>query len=342
MKSFIFDVLQSLKDKGEDLSSLYFILPSKRAGVFLRQELSTIVKKTIFSPTIISIEEFVEELAQLKSINNTELLFEFYNSYLALTPKAEQETFETFSKWAQILLQDFNEIDRYLIPQDQIFDYLSAVKELDHWSLEDNKTEVVKNYLKFWHKLKLYYKHYTKNLIDKKTGYQGLIYREAVENIQNYCSSTKRKHIFLGFNALNTAEESIIQELLTNNLAEVYWDIDETFIENTIHDAGLFTRAHKNKWKHFEKNPFNWISKHYTEPKKIEILGIPKNIGQAKTIGSILKKIETKNPDLKSTAVVLGDENLLIPILNSVPQSINKLNITMGFPLSSIPLASLF
>ncbi|WP_299249025.1 PD-(D/E)XK nuclease family protein [uncultured Lacinutrix sp.] len=342
MKSFIFDVLKNLNDKGENLSTLTFILPSKRAGVFLRQELSTVVNKTIFSPTIISIEEFVEELARLKSITNTELLFEFYNSYLALTPKKEQEPFESFSKWAQILLQDFNEIDRYLIPQDKIFDYLGAIKELDHWSLEDNKTDVVKNYLKFWDKLKLYYKHYTKALISKKTGYQGLIYREAVENINDYCLTNTQKHIFLGFNALNTAEETIIQTLLKSELAEVFWDIDEVFIENPIHDAGLFTRSHKRNWKYFEKNPFNWITGHYSESKNIEILGVPKNIGQAKTIGSILKIIETKNPKLKSTAVVLGDENLLIPVLNSIPKTIDKLNITMGFPLSSIPLASLF
>jgi len=342
MKSFIFDVLQNLKNKGEELSNLNFILPSKRAGVFLRQELSTVVNKTIFSPSIVSIEEFVEELAQLKSINNTELLFEFYNSYLALTPKQEQETFETFSKWAQILLQDFNEIDRYLIPQDKIFGYLSAIKELDHWSLEENKTDVIKNYLKFWNKLKLYYNHFAEALITKKTGYQGLIYRKAVENIQNYCSSTKQKHIFLGFNALNTAEKTIIQELLENDLAEVFWDIDEVFIRNPIHDAGLFTRTHKKKWKYFENNTFNWETKHYSQPKNIEILGVPKNIGQAKTIGSILKKIEVKNPNLKSTAVILGDENLLIPVLNSIPSTIEKLNITMGFPLSSIPLASLF
>ena len=342
MNSFIFDVLQNLKEKDEDFSNLCFVLPSKRAGVFLRQELSTVLNKTIFSPNIISIEEFVEELAQLKSSTNTELLFEFYNTYIELTPKSEQEPFETFSKWAQILLQDFNEIDRYLIPQNKIFDYLSAIKELDHWSLEDNKTEVVKNYLKFWKKLKHYYNHYSENLISKKIGYQGLIYREAVKNIKNYSTNINQKHIFLGFNALNTAEETIIQELLKNNLAEVFWDIDEVFIENPIHDAGLFTRQHKEAWKYFKTNPFNWITKNYSAAKNIEIFGVPKNIGQAKTIGSILKKLVAKNPSLKSTAVVLGDENLLIPVLNSMPSEIDKLNITMGFPLSSIPLASLF
>ncbi|OIQ23419.1 PD-(D/E)XK nuclease family protein [Lacinutrix sp. MedPE-SW] len=342
MKSFIFDVLTDLKNKGENLSNIHFILPSKRAGVFLRQELSAVVKETIFSPYILSIEEFVEELAQLKSTLNTELLFEFYNSYISLTPKAEQESFESFSKWAQILLQDFNEIDRYLIPQDKIFDYLSAIKTLDHWSLDDNKTDVVKNYLKFWDKLKVYYKHYNKALISKKIGYQGLVYREAVNNIESYISTTSKTHVFLGFNALNTAEETIIQNLLENNLAYIYWDIDKVFIDNKIHDAGLFTRGHKHNWKYFKKHSFNWESNNYTTNKNIEILGVPKNIGQAKAIGNILEKIGSKNPDFKSTAVVLGDENLLIPVLNSIPLDIKKLNVTMGFPLNSIPLASLF
>lgn len=342
MKSFIFDVLIDLKNKEEDLSNIHFILPSKRAGVFLRQELSRVVNKTIFSPYILSIEEFVEDLAQLKSVTNTELLFEFYNTYLQLTPKKEQEQFESFSKWAQILLQDFNEIDRYLIPQDKIFDYLSAIKTLDHWSLDDNKTDVVKNYLKFWDKLKLYYKDYSTSLIKQKIGYQGLIYREAVENIQHYSNTTSNKHVFLGFNALNTAEETIIQELLKNDLASIYWDIDKVFIENKIHDAGLFTRQHKNSWKYFANNPFNWVSTSYSIPKNIEVYGVPKNIGQAKAIGNILSEIAVNNPSFKSTAVVLGDENLLVPVLNSIPIAVDKLNVTMGFPLKSIPLASLF
>ncbi len=343
MKSFIFDVLNDLNNKGKNLSELTFILPSKRAGVFLKQELSNVVNKTIFSPIIISIEEFVEELAQLKTISNTELLFEFYNSYAELTKKEERDTFEGFSKWAQILLQDFNEIDRYLIPQSNIFEYLSAIKELEHWSLEEPKTKVIKDYLKFWDKLKIYYKHYTEALLRKKVGYQGLVYREAVENIQSYINNKQNKdHVFLGFNALNTAEETIIQELLQNEMAEIFWDVDQAFLNNPIHDAALFTRQHKKNWKHFRDNPFNWVTDNYTLPKKITVLGIPKNIGQAKTIGSLLKSISKQNPSLKSTAVVLGDEDLLIPVLNSIPKNIDSLNITMGFPLNSIPLASLF
>ena len=340
MISFITKVLLDLQIQNVNFSDITFVLPSRRAGVFLRKELSSIINKTTFSPIIISIESFVEELSQLKSITNTELLFELYNTYTELTPKEEQEPFESFSKWGQILLQDFNEIDRYLIPQKNIFEYLTAIKDLDHWSLDTNPTEVVSNYLKFWNKLYPFYQDFYKRLIHQRKGYQGLIYREAVENIESYIENNPKKHVFLGFNALNTAEETIIQELLQNELASIYWDIDKTFIDSPFHDAGLFTRNHKENWKFFQKNTFNWIESNYSTKKNINIYGVPKAIGQAKTIGNILDDLPEN--DIKKTAVVLGDENLLLPILNSIPKSINAINVTMGFPLRSIPLAALF
>lgn len=343
MATFIFDVLKDLQNSNENLSELTFVLPSKRAGLFLKHQLSKVVKQTIFSPNIISIEEFVEDLSQLKSISNTELLFEFYNAYIKVTNNNEADTFESFSKWAQILLQDFNEIDRYLIPQKNIFDYLSAIQDLNHWSLEKNKTDFVKNYLSFWNKLHNYYSLLTEQLINKKIGYQGLIYREASKNLKSYIQNNpERQHVFLGFNALNTSEETIIQELLQNNLAKIYWDIDTVFINNPKHDAALFTRQHKNDWAFFKNNPFNWITTNYSKEKNVSVFGIPKNIGQAKYIGTLLNNLQKDNQSLQNTAVVLGDENLLIPVLNSLPSTVEALNITMGFPLKSIPIASLF
>ena len=341
--TFILDVLNDLKKNNYNLSKVTFVLPSKRAGLFLKHQLVHVIQETIFVPDIISIEEFVEDLSGLKTTSNTELLFEFYNSYLALTKKEDQDTFESFSKWAQILLQDFNEIDRYLIPQENIFNYLSDIQELTHWSVEANQTEFVKKYLQFWNKLYTYYKHFTKELLNKNIGYQGLIYRKAAENCDTYISNlTDKQHVFLGFNALNTAEENIIQQFLKSGLAKVYWDIDSVFINNPKHDAALFTRQHKKNWKHFDNHPFEWITENYSKEKNINIYGVPKNIGQAKYIGTLLKNIEAETKSLQSTAVVLGDENLLIPVLNSIPSSVEALNITMGFPLKSIPLASLF
>ena len=345
MTTFIFDVLKDLQNQNTNFSNLTFILPSKRAGLFLKHQLAQITNKAFFAPTIISIEDFVGELSELRNIGNTELLFEFYNTYQAQTKTEDIDSFESFSKWAQMLLQDFNEIDRYLIPQKNIFDYLGAIKEIEsnHWSLEENQTEFIKKYLSFWNKLHSYYAHFTKSLLEKKIGYQGLIYREAVENLESYIqNSSSKQHIFLGFNALNTAEETIIQELLHNSLAKIYWDIDQVFIDNPKHDAALFTRQHKTNWLYFKKHPFNWVTNNYSEDKNISVFGVPKGIGQAKYIGSLLKKLGASNPSLQNTAVVLGDENLLIPTLNSLPENIQSLNITMGFPLKSIPLASLF
>lgn len=342
MTSFIQDVIDDLVTKEVNFSELVFILPSRRAGVFLRRTLSLTINQTIFAPKIISIESFVEELSDLKTTTNTELLFEFYNVYIALTPEKERESFDTFSKWAQIILQDFNEIDRYLIPQKKIFDYLKAIKNLEHWSLQEDQTKLVSSYLKFWNKLNDYYNAFTTSLISKNKGYQGLLYREAFNNSNAYISSTDKHHVFLGFNALNEAEEKIIQQLLHNKLATIYWDTDKQFMNNKIHDAGLFLRQHKNKWSYFKDHDFNWINDHYSTKKNINIFGVPKNIGQAKAIGTILQDLSKNDASLKNTAVVLGDENLLIPVLNSVPESVSTLNITMGFPLKTIPLASLF
>ncbi|SDG79430.1 PD-(D/E)XK nuclease family protein [Winogradskyella thalassocola] len=343
MISFIKSVLVDLQKKHLNLEDLYFILPSKRAGVFLKHHLSTLIKQPIFAPQILSSEEFVEELSGLQNLPNTDLLFRLYETYKALTTDEEQESFESFSKWAQILLQDFNEIDRYLIPQEHIFDYLNAIKEIHHWSLDPNQTDLIKNHLKFWKQLKNYYKAFTDNLIQSKQGYQGLIYREAVDNLESYMENCNGKiHIFLGFNALNTAESQIIQGLLKNDLAHIYWDIDKAFIDDSVHDAGLFTRQHRKQWNYFETQPFNWVTNYYNEPKNIRAIGIPKLVGQAKYIGQLLEELTEKETNLSTIAVVLGEEQLLLPVLNSIPKNITKLNVTMGLPLQYVPLASFF
>ncbi|MEM9679592.1 MAG: PD-(D/E)XK nuclease family protein, partial [Bacteroidota bacterium] len=330
------------KEKGYGFSELTIILPSKRAGVFLKHYISKKIKTTIFSPQIVSIEEFVESLSQLKQGSNSELLFEFYNSYLALTPKEQAEPFDAFAKWGQILLQDFNEIDRHLIPQEQIFDYLGAIQELNHWSLQDHQTEFVKNYLSFWNKLYQYYEHFSDSLIKSGIGYQGMIYREAVEHLESYIQNNRTKHIFMGFNALNSAEETIIQELLHNDLAEIYWDIDAVFMNDPLHDAGYFARQHKANWPYFQRHDFNWLGTSYKEEKQINVIGVPKLVGQAKYVGQILDQQLKDGHPLHKTAVVLGEEELLIPVLNAIPPEVNAVNITMGLPLKSIPAISFF
>ncbi len=343
MTSFLEDVIVDLQKRLIDVSKLTFVLPSKRAGVFLKELLSRHYKKTSFLPEILSVETFVETLSDVVYCQNTELLFEFYDVYLAITPKDQLESFDKFSKWAQILIQDFNEIDRYLISTPTLFNYLSAIKEINHWSLDKEQTPSVKNYISFWNRLPLFYTGLKQALLEKKKGYQGLVYREAVNNLEQYIATNReKKFVFIGFNALNKAEEIIIQELLQQDLALIYWDIDETFINDPIHDAGLFTRVYKSNWPYFTKHPFSWIIKKYTTAKNINVIGAPKQIGQVKYIGELLNELCKTQKSFSGTAIVLGEENLLIPLLNSIPNDIGPLNITMGLPLKSIPMALLF
>ena len=340
MTSFIYDVLRDLGTHSNDVSKLSLILPNKRAGIFLKMEWAKLNKTTGFLPQILAIETFIEDLSQLRLLSNTELIFEFYQVYLELTPSNEIDSFDSFSKWAPVVLQDFNEIDRYLIPQHQIFEYLSAIQELNHWSLDPNSTPLIKGYLSFWKKIQTYYTKFTDHLLQKGAGYQGLIYREAVENLESYIQNHPNKsHVFLGFNALNASESTIIQELLQQDKAKIYWDIDQTFLETPQHDAGYFIRQHQKRWSHFKSQPFKWVSNYYTTPKNISVVGTPKNTGQVKYVGALLDQLYTENK-LQNTALVLGNEDLLVPILNSIPSTIEDINITMGLPLKQIPFSA--
>ena len=341
MHSFIFEVLKKLISKGHVIPQLTFVLPNKRAGLFLKREIARQVTPPTFLPEIISIESFIEEVSQLKQLNNTEALFEFYALYVSTTPREDAESFDRFSKWSSTVLQDFNEIDRHLVEPTKIFKYLSAIQEINHWSLDPNPTKIMKGYLRFWKQVARHYTNFTEYLLNKGLGYQGLIYRNAVLNLEAYLQNTKRKtHIFLGFNALNAAESSIIQALLQQGKAEIFWDADKLFLENPYHDAGLFMRRYKKEWPYYKSKPFNGVATNYTTPKVMHITGASKQISQAKYVGELLSELSTQNK-LDNTALILADENLLLPVLNALPPEIENVNITMGLPLAQVPLASL-
>ncbi len=343
MKAFLEEVLDYLIiEQKIDLAQTSFILPSKRAGNALKEHLKQKVSGTIFSPEVWSIEEFLNEVTQLSELDNTQSIFSFYEVYKKLTPPKETEDFETFYGWAQTLIHDFNEIDRHLIEVDNFFSYLSDIQEINHWSTQDNQTELIKNYLRFWRQLPIYYKHFTQQILKAGTAYQGLQYRKAAETISKFLNTTDKNYIFLGFNALNKAEQEIIQNVLAAKKGDVFWDIDKSFFENQNHQAGLFIRDYKKNWPYYaqEKQSLKQLSNNYSQPKSIKTYAVSQNIGQAKKIGDILSKFSLE--ELKKTAVVLNDETLLLPILNSLPKNVEKVNITMGLPLKDTPLASFF
>ena len=322
----------------KELSNATIILPNKRAKVFLLESLKNQMMGTAFAPNIISIEEFIQEMACLRTIDSIELLFEFYEVYQGITPKGQCQNFEQFATWATTAIQDFNEIDRYLLDPKKVFTYLEAIEALKRWQVEASKTtKLIDNHLEFWAKLPEYYASFYEHLVSKGIGYQGLIYREAVNKLESFAAATTHKIYFAGFNALNQAEEKIFKYLAKENSAKIYWDIDAVFLNDPHHDAGLFIRRYKKEWKSFVHQDFEWVVNHFSEQKNIQIIGTPKSIGQAKIVGTLIEKIQTTHPNLEKTAVVLGDENLLLPVLFGLPDSVDALNITMGYPSKNNP-----
>ncbi|AYN06057.1 PD-(D/E)XK nuclease family protein [Flavobacterium sp. 140616W15] len=323
------------------LAETTIVLPNKRAKIFLVEALKKQIQNTVISPKIISIEEFIQDIASVRSIDSIELLFEFYEVYLSITEKKNQQSFELFANWGKTLLQDFNEIDRYLLDPSHVLSYLKDIEDIKKWGIEvENKTQLLENYIDFWKLLPSYYESLYTHLLNKQIGYQGLIYREAVNNIDHFTNSVQNQHfVFAGFNALNAAEEKIIQHLIASEQAKIYWDIDKTFLNDPYHDAGLFVRRFKQDWKYYKANPFEWILDDFSQSKNIQVIGTPKSIGQAKITGSIIEEIITNNPgsSLDKVAVVLGDENLLVPLLYALPSSVGALNITMGYSSKNNP-----
>jgi len=338
MTLFIAKVVKEVLQQHKTSSNLCFVMPSQRACVFLKEELLNSLSNATFLPKIISIEEFIQEIAKLKLIDNTKLLFEFYSVYKEIIPKENLEEFSSFSQWATTVLHDFNEVDSYLISPNQLFTNLSDTKQLNTWFQKRKPSELAINYLRFFEYLHQIYNKFYQKLRINKVGYQGLIYREAIKNLSNYIQIKKDSHfVFVGFNALNGAEEKLVQELLQANVASIYWDADVSFFE-TSNEAGHFLRKYKKEWKYYNDNPFLWINDHAFSDKNIEIIGAPKNISQIKYVGDLLSKFN----NYSKTAVVLADENLLNITLNSLPKQVEKVNITMGYPLKDVPLANLF
>ncbi|MDP3314315.1 PD-(D/E)XK nuclease family protein [Lutibacter sp.] len=336
MQSFISKVVDDVIEKHNSLSNIIFVLPSQRACVFFKEAILASQKEAFFMPKIENIENFIQELADINLIDSTQLLFEFYSVYKQHSLNENKDSFDSFYQWAPKALADFNEIDSHLISSHHIFSNLSDVKKLDNWFQQSNPSKLASNYLKFFNELQTLYEALYDKLRNNKVGYQGLIYREATENLEFYINSNLNKHIvFIGFNALNRAEEFIFQEFLNREMSTIYWDADESFF-NPFNEAGFFLNKYKSEWNYYKENPFLWIDLADFNTKKIKIIGAPKSTTQIKYIGELLESQEK----LSSTCYVLADENLLPLAINSLPKNVENINITMGYPLKNIPISN--
>jgi len=282
----------------------------------------------------------VHELIDVRILDRLSLTFELFEVHKKIK-NDPSENFVDFLKWGQQLLTDFNEVDLYMVDPQKLYEYLNETRALTVWNLgESPLTDKEKSYLKFYNSLADYYKEFNELLLKKGIAYQGMAYRILANNIEETTKNIKwKKVVFAGFNALTRSEEIIIKHLEHEGIAEVLWDADSYYIDDRKQEAGKFLRQHFKKNK---KDEIKWIENNYYESKKnINIIGAPKNVAQVKLLGSILSELKEKNEDISDTAVVLGDESLLIPTLHSIPADINAFNITMGLPLQYTSLYDL-
>ncbi len=340
MEPFLRNVVQHIYKKHGDFNDLIFVVPSVRSATFLKKYISECISIPIFTPAIYSIEDFIVQVSKLKRTTNTELLFTLFKVYQN-SSVPNKDDFYAFNQWAPTLLSDFDELDRYLVPTDQLFDYLTEIKKIETWSTNGERSQLVSDYIEFTKSIKTLYEQLNKQLTTDQQSYQGLRYRRAYQRISEYLKEQESKtHVFVGFNALNTAEIQIIQAILEHSNASIYWDLDQYFLNDPLHDAGYFINQHIKKWKYFETNTPLGFSANYNAPKEIKITGIPKSVSQAKYIGQLLKDLLPTTA--KPIALVLADESQLPVILNSIPSEITEVNITMGYALEQTTTANFF
>lgn len=336
MHSFISETLNSILKTTKSFENVVFVLPSQRAGIFVKQCLKDKIS-TGFLPEIQNIGDFTEQISEIKKVDSIELLFHFYTIYKSV--EENPDPFDKFSSWAFTVLQDFNEIDQNLTNTKDLFIYLRDIQRLKKWSVQGTfkETDLVKDHFSFIEKLGDLYPKLYAFLKENKIGYQGFIYREATLRMDAFIEkSQQKKFFFLGFNALNKAEEFLFQKMLSAKNTEIYWDIDQAFLAKN-QQTGRFIKKYQSSWKYYEKNELKTISNNFSEEKNIEVIGLSKNISQIKYAGEILSTL----PKLDNTAMVLSDETLLPITLNSLPKNVDAINITMGYPLKDIPSSNL-
>ena len=331
MKTFLDSVVKKILESNFELDKIKIIVPNNRSILYLKKAFMDLVESPLFSPDIETIESFVEKLSGLKPISNTELLFNFFQIYKENTPEKEIESFEQFFDWASMVLKEFNEIDANLISAKEIFEYNLSLKKIDEWG-NNSDTELIRQNLKFNNKIYDLYQLITSKLISEQLGYRGMIYKEANNNIGHYLEINKFHHFFIGLNALNQAEENIIQEIISTKKASVIWDIDEDFIKDKFHPSGHFIRNYIKNWKHLDKSKINFFSSSFKSKKHIEVIETSNNLIQAKSASQILNKLAKKFKESK-TVLVLGEESILSPVLSAVSKTEESYNVTMGFPL---------
>lgn len=353
MQTFLEGIANDLYHRyKEQLADICIVFPNRRAGLFFRKYLADLLIEPIWSPEIITINDLFAQQAKQQTADQLTLLFELYNTWIKTT--GFNESFDNFFYWGDTLLKDFNDVDKYLAQPESIFQTIRYQKKLDDEFkfLDEEQKEVLKQFwknfetdhlsshqkefVKVWDVLIHVYNAFKHSLRSKNLAYEGMNYREIVENIKkNGWEPNAVKLIFIGFSTLNKCEEALFDYLQKKNVAEFYWDVDEYYLNDKHNEAGLFLR--KNQKRYHANSYYPLSNELSTSDKETHVIGVPLEVGQAKVVGEILSK---SNFIAEKTAVILPDEHLLFPVLHAIPPTVNEMNITMGYPFKDTQLYS--
>ena len=351
MSTFIQEFAKTLLNRyNNDLSNIVVMFPSLRARVFFNDAISTIVDRPLWQPSWSTIDELMERGSGLIRGERIRLISELFKVYKKHHPS---EKFDQFYFWGEMLISDFDMIDKYLIDADALLRNIEDIKEIEadvsyltkeqeqrilsFWKSigpEMSLTEQKRRFLKVWRSLPAIYREYREQLFSLGIGYSGMIYRATAERIKRgeVLEIGNKRYVIAGFNALSKSEKVLFSYLAKSPQgAEFYWDYDNYYIENKEHEAGLFMRDNISQYP--ESEPLSHDS-FETVNKSTSATGCVSNIVQIKHVADIISTIPKDELD-KRTAIVLTDENMLIPLLHSLPESVKSVNVTMGYPIKT-------
>ena len=327
---FLSKIISELLSEISDLSQTVVVLPGKRPVVFLKQILKE-QKYEGFLPEFFTVDELIKKISGKQHIQGISLWLFGYDVYKKIYP---EETLENFLKWFPTLLKDWDDMLKFSEEDKAVLEYMLDDERIKNWgeTLGDGDNARKRN-LNFWKKMNVFLPKLKENLQARGWATDGMIHEMVREKISDFAEETETKFVFCGFNALTPLEEKLIRELLQKGKAECFFQADEYYIKDLKQEAGKFLRKHMH-WKEFNENrKFQWIENSFCEEKNIKVYEVAGNVAQTKILPEILQEIPKEN--YSKTAVVLLDENLLLPSLDAV-SFVDNLNITMGFPIKNL------
>lgn len=345
---------------GRDISKVCFVFPNRRAGLFFKKYLGQISPMPLFAPKIVTIQELFSELSGIRSADKLELipiLFEIYKKH-----SGEPIPFDEFYFWGEVLLNDFDDVDKYLVDARKLFTNVKDLKEIDDVFeyLSENQISAIKSFwtgfygangenivnginrekfIAVWKILWPIYEEFKRVLIQEKIGYEGHIHRVALDNLIQTIEIPLifEKHsqfVFAGFNALSESERGLFKYLMKYGKAQFYWDYHGPLVNDKYNKASSFIERNLREF------PSTFELKISGLP-KIHIIGVPSESAQASVAAEIVSQCCNKTEDLVSNAVVLPDESLLLPVLQTIPDDVASVNVTMGMPLRGTAISAL-